>query len=439
MTLTLASANRARNSRASWGLTLLAVPVFLVMSGFNTDFAGQQFDITLSAAIDTIEAGSVPRRLALGVLAITAAISLLLVSRQRASTPRAWAPSLPALALAGFVALALASPLWAVDSELTLRRAGVLVLLIVGAIGFAREMGVRGLTKLTLVISSIVVLIAVVTQVLLGSFSPLDGDWRLAGVLHPVNLSWYCGLGVLAAIALGLQMPRRRPVLLVAAVIFGIALFLTRTRTGVASTAAGCITLFLLSDPIKLRQRLAKASLAAGVLLLGLVILVSIRPPGTSDYGPATEAVTLGRRDAINQTDTFTGRLPIWVASVQLVQKRPLLGYGYNAFSSPEMLEEFAQISGWVPTSIHSGYVEALLDLGSIGLLFLLAAIAAGTSSTFRLAHRHSEYSFAAAALLWLSINLFLESAVLFDGLFVSFLAFALLIEAGLFAPGRSH
>jgi O-antigen ligase len=310
----------------------------------------------------------------------------------------------------------------------------LLALLVLGAFALAERAGVVGLAKLTLVVTAIIVALAVIAQVYLGSFRPFDGGWRLAGIMHPVALSWYCGLGAIASIALSRQFPGRRGVLLTATAVFLATLVLTRTRTGIAGALVGIAALWFLSDRKKLRQRLAVTSVVLGLMLFGAILASAYGLTWSATYGSFVDITSLGREDALDQFSTFSGRLPIWVASLQLAAERPLLGYGYNAFSSPELLGEFARTVGWVPTSTHSGYFEALLSLGAIGLALFATLIAAGIRASLLMVSRRPEQAFTVAVLLWLGVNLVFEAPVFFDPIFVAGLSYALLMDIGFFS-----
>ena len=67
---------------------------------------------------------------------------------------------------------------------------------------------------------------------------------------------------------------------------------------------------------------------------------------------------------------SLTGRIPIWIALVPFIKQRLLLGYGFGeVFWYSEYLEEFWKIAPWKAGLAHSGYVEALLDSGLIGVV----------------------------------------------------------------------
>ena len=426
---------RAPPSKMSISGLVVAAIAFIATAGWDTSFAQQTFGDTISNTIDKIEAGSLSRRLGLGLLALWAIASLTRKGVRRPH-PR---PVLTS-ALAGFFLLALASPLWALDPSLTIRRVVVLGLIVLGSYAYAERFGVFGLTKLTVAISGITVAAAVFSQIGFGPFTPFDGEWRLAGIMHPVALSWFCGIGAIGCFALLRELPHRHHLLIGCGLAFLGALILTRTRTGLASCLLGLSALFILSNPRKLRERVAVTSVLAGVAISFALLISSLSGASLfQDYESLIEVTSLGRQDAVAQADTFTGRLPIWEASIQLASDRPFLGYGYNAFAGEAMIEYVARIAGWVATSAHSGYIETLVSLGLVGLFLVLGLMGGALTQSIRLAVNHSAYRFAAAVFVWLAVNLIFEAPIFYDPLYTELLVWALLIETAVFADSRGN
>ncbi|NJR74101.1 MAG: O-antigen ligase family protein [Scytonema sp. CRU_2_7] len=67
---------------------------------------------------------------------------------------------------------------------------------------------------------------------------------------------------------------------------------------------------------------------------------------------------------------TFTGRTELWAILLQMIQKHPWLGYGYNAFWLG-WKGESARVWNlliWEPTYAHNGYFQLGLDLGLLGI-----------------------------------------------------------------------
>lgn len=65
----------------------------------------------------------------------------------------------------------------------------------------------------------------------------------------------------------------------------------------------------------------------------------------------------------------LTGRDQFWPAILQMISKKPLLGYGYQGFwqgkGSPA--GEIWQITGWPVPNAHNGFLDLLLAVGLIG------------------------------------------------------------------------
>lgn len=78
----------------------------------------------------------------------------------------------------------------------------------------------------------------------------------------------------------------------------------------------------------------------------------------------------LGRRPDL------TMRLPMWEDMLSMV-RNPLLGFGYESFWLGERLEQINARWG-IDSQAHNGYLQMYLDLGYIGLFFLIGWILAG-------------------------------------------------------------
>ncbi|MCR9269134.1 MAG: O-antigen ligase family protein [Hyphomonadaceae bacterium] len=103
------------------------------------------------------------------------------------------------------------------------------------------------------------------------------------------------------------------------------------------------------------------ATLWVGVLMIaaGLAVLI---------FAPELVFQLLGR------DMTLTGRTDIWIALVDYIEQRPLFGYGYGAFWSPDSdpgnwVRETLQ---WDAPTAHNGWFEVTLALGLVGLVLLI-------------------------------------------------------------------
>src|SRR5208337_4048948 len=94
---------------------------------------------------------------------------------------------------------------------------------------------------------------------------------------------------------------------------------------------------------------------------------------------PPYQLLNMLGRDA-----SLTGRTNLWTAVMIAIGRRPLLGYGYDAFWQGLRGESLqaAINAGWLPIHSHNGYLELALGLGIPGLaLFGLIYISLVTSA----------------------------------------------------------
>jgi len=77
---------------------------------------------------------------------------------------------------------------------------------------------------------------------------------------------------------------------------------------------------------------------------------------------------------ALGRSEDLSGRADLWRWVVVMIMKRPFLGYGFSGFwkgASDQSAFVEARI-GWSPVYAHNGYLEILLSLGIVGLLFFV-------------------------------------------------------------------
>ena len=94
--------------------------------------------------------------------------------------------------------------------------------------------------------------------------------------------------------------------------------------------------------------------------------------------------------DVLNKDITLTGRSDIWEAAIEMIGRRPYLGYGYSGFwhgfNGPS--EYIIRVTQWplIPHS-HNGFIDLSLELGIVGLcIFCLGLL----SNLFKAALRAS-------------------------------------------------
>jgi O-antigen ligase len=137
------------------------------------------------------------------------------------------------------------------------------------------------------------------------------------------------------------------------------------------SMSATSIILFLLGAALMWWLRRHGVPRRRVVIAL-FVVLMAIALVNTMT-GTAMSLAVGSVTELAGRDSTFTGRTGLWTALIELGQKHPLLGAGFEAFwSSPagrELVErpEFS----WNPNQAHNGYLEVYLNLGLLGLLLI--------------------------------------------------------------------
>jgi O-antigen ligase len=76
--------------------------------------------------------------------------------------------------------------------------------------------------------------------------------------------------------------------------------------------------------------------------------------------------------------DLLTGRPRLWAASLLMVLRSPILGYGYQDFWNGPQDHFLAvwRVVGWSPPHAHNGFLDVTLDLGIVGLILVLLLLA---------------------------------------------------------------
>jgi O-antigen ligase len=102
---------------------------------------------------------------------------------------------------------------------------------------------------------------------------------------------------------------------------------------------------------------------------------------------------------------TLTGRTLIWDFADYEIARRPLLGWGYQSFWLVPDSPSIADAPGWVAMmpNAHNGYYDTMLEMGYVGLAFLVVFIIATVHAVGRVADRDP-----ARAWLVLSLALFI-------------------------------
>jgi O-antigen ligase len=137
----------------------------------------------------------------------------------------------------------------------------------------------------------------------------------------------------------------------------------TRARTALIATVAAAF-LGVMSTSFRWSRRKRGTLGVALALVMGIVVIAAIQ--NIDDLSAL-----------VGRNATFTGRTEIWSLTVESIERRPIVGYGYSAFW--QVSEESARIDsilGWKVPYAHNVYLDIALQTGVLGIgLFLFVCI----------------------------------------------------------------
>lgn len=361
---------------------------------------------TFAAQMDS---GSVQRQVCFGAMAVISALVLLAYRGQQ----RRISDGMLRWLLLAFVGWCAISVFWTDAAWLTTRRLGVFAIFSLATLAATREFSVKGTLVFASITSAAYLMIGILAEVLLGTFHPFEAGYRFAGTLHPNGQGMNCAVLLLSSMAL-LHGKRRFTPLLSTGVLAGVLLLLlTGSRTAFASAIVICAIYAIVTT----RDRRFIGLMFC--LLVSVALLVTLL--GGSTVSLSREALLLGREEG---TTTFTARVDLWQDLIDYVYHRPILGYGFGAFWSPNHIMDVSSRQHWSVSSSHSEYLEVALDLGCVGLtlyLLILFTVLLRTARVLQSAgDRYIGYYF--GLLLFYVLNNVLESHLFSPGL-LTFLA----------------
>jgi O-antigen ligase len=267
------------------------------------------------------------------------------------------------------VAFALVSVAWSSAPAVTLRRCVALLGTSTLGIYLGTSYSRRGLFDLVRVVSAVCAVLSLVVALSVPSYgldaSSVDGAWQ--GIFGSKN--W---LGRMMALSTALWMlhaagqVRRR---YLAWSVIALSLGLVLLSRSVGSFVVMAALLLLIPVLRALRRQFGLAvSFVTLVLLATWGVCVWLLPD-------VSDLLSWFGRDT-----TLTGRWPLWELVWEMIQQRPLLGYGYGGFwigwdgpSAEVWSATYMNGYGWLPPGSHNGVLDLALDLGVVGVILFAA------------------------------------------------------------------
>lgn len=321
-----------------------------------------------------------------------------------------------------FIAYASMSILWADDQEIVMRRVLTLLLTCLGAFGIVHRFSNRDFLMFCFLTGIVVGVMSLASEIVTGTFMPWDSEWRLYGIMHTNALGAMMAIFVLAGIALRRSSEKHRGWYLLW-ILFGLALLImTKSRTSMIGFVAGLWVWFVFSSTD--RRRL----FALCLLTLALLVPAALLLFGEEIGGFAKQTVLMGREG--NSPETLTGRIPLWNFLISnYLQERPLFGFGFQGFWSPEHIIRVSASQDWLIMHAHSGYLNLLLDLGyvGVGLFSAVLLVAIRRAYAYFKATLDHSWLFMACLIVWAVVASFFDSHLLVSSMrdFMCMLAFA--------------
>lgn len=304
-----------------------------------------------------------------------------------------------------FVMWAVLSIAWAEDAVFTIRKVGVLVMIFIGALGLTLRLSFDEVIRLFFIISFFVVTGGILSEIVLGSFQPLNADYRYGGWQHPNLQALDCGLLVLSSLFL-IRFNKNKWVLFLLLCIFGsVSLYLTKSRAVFWSCVAAAGVYWAIVSSWRSKG-------AWGLLVSSLLCLVLLAMGPEFNENAMNALLLYYNPDSIS---TLTGRITLWEASIQEIFESPFLGRGYNSFWTPERILALSSLHNWSTPNMHNGYIDMFLGLGVLGGIVFILILALGLVRSLSLYKSRGEetYAFAFAVIIFLSVSNLMGSRLL--------------------------
>lgn len=260
-----------------------------------------------------------------------------------------------------FLLIPIFSVAWSVSPDATIRRAialtGSSFFAIYIAFAIPPERVIRILTAVY-VLTAIASLFVIFVLPTYGThqFGEYAGLWR--GVFSSKN---ELGATMAMAIILLLICPsdgNRERILqrfLIAFCLF--LLFMSESRAAwVSLLAVGLIALPLRRMGGRGTKTVIQASVFAVIVVLSLGVATKYAEP---------------LLELMGKDPTLTGRTGVWEVAIQRAMERPLLGYGYRAYWTPENKLRLKPTEDWSDGigHAHNTYIDLMVELGLLGIV----------------------------------------------------------------------
>lgn len=258
------------------------------------------------------------------------------------------------------VGLAVLSIIWSAEPMITLRRSVSLLGTTLVGVYLATRYSLKEQLWLLAGTLGIAAVLSLLFSLAVPSYAihqggPHSGAWR--GIyVHKNAMGQPMALGLLVFALLSIWSEKYR---WVAWAGFGLSAFLILRSTSVTPLISSLTILAILPIYMVWRWRYPlNVPLFIMALLVGAIVAILLLTNLETVLGAAGRDLT------------FTGRSELWSVVIEMIQKRPWLGYGYSGFWVGWQGESayIWQVIPWTPSFAHNGYLDLGLGLGLVGI-----------------------------------------------------------------------
>lgn len=298
---------------------------------------------------------------------------------------------------------------WSGNSLITIRKVLVLLIIGLGAITVSQYLSLLQIMSFIVFSGTLTLILGVLSEIYQGIFSPFKEGYRFGGITHPTFQGWSLGLLCIASLFFSkIYQPKRIVYILIGLVSF-IFLLLTKARGPTWGIIVTLIVYLFIAVPKRRKHLIVYIIILCALLYIAYVSLID-----DYNFSSLANIIALGREDS--NISTLTGRVGVWQVCILYIGHRPLHGYGYETFWTPEHLATVKiDPRGWAFPDSHNGYLSILLGLGVIGFITYIIIHSLGIIkylSIYKLTGK-SEYLFASLSIIFLLMNIFVVAGQL--------------------------
>jgi exopolysaccharide production protein ExoQ len=379
------------SSFAKWvDFLILACAFFLIAHNLDSPLGGT--DPSLSPYGATAGTGTLGKQIG-SFLLFCYGLFALLVNRRRTFSFR----TLSAKLAIAFIVLITLSLGWSVERSSSAIRLVGFFTYVLAAAGAVKRLGGKDILRWYVFAQFSYLILGLLNELRLHTFSPFVAWYRFSGIADDNATGNDAAVLVFASISMLRLFPSSwlyRTTLFTSIVI----LLLTKSRTALFSTIFALMFAFCL---------VSFRGMKLGLSLYGMAMLVwAFFVLSSLNLIQISGAVSLGREQSNNEA--LNGRVPLWTELYDdFADKRPILGYGYGAFWTPNRIEDISADQGWSIAAAHSIYLDAILAIGFCGAILYLCTLLSLLGKSVQVARGGKQEGFFFACLL---------CALLFDG-----------------------